>query len=166
MPPAIVPSRANAGQPAKRVAETEMPYPVTMRYLILGVVAAMLAGCAPNNIARRSCQSGFLSTVDSWSCTVKAEVVGRSSSIEFDTESRNPVAQVNIALQVTKGRLRVTYNDLAGHQELLVTPSEPVTLDMKTRMHRERRSFTLFFEPVGGDVEGLTGTVKYSTPAS
>ena len=93
-------------------------------------------------------------------------MVGRSSSIEFDTESRNHVAQVNIALQVMKGRLRVTYNDLAGHQELLVTPSEPVTLDMKTRMHRERRSFTLFFEPVGGDVEGLTGTVKYSTPAS
>lgn len=35
---------------------------------------------------------------------------------------------------------------------------------MQTRMHPERRSFTLYFEPVHGTVEGLTGTVKYSTP--
>jgi hypothetical protein len=45
-----------------------------------------------------------------------------------------------------------------------VTPSAPANLAMQTRMHRERRSFTLFFEPVNGAVEGLTGTVKYSTP--
>jgi hypothetical protein len=137
-----------------------------MRFLLVCPAIVILAGCAPNNIARGSCRSIMLSTADEWSCTVKADVVGRSSSIEYDTESRNHVAQVQIALQVTKGRLRVSYNDLSGSQQVLVTPSEPVDLNMKTRMHRERRSFTLFFEPVGGDVEGLTGTVKYSTPAS
>lgn len=99
-----------------------------------------------------------------WSCTVKGDIVGQSSSIEFDTESRNQVAKVSIALQVTKGTLRVTYRDLAGEQRLVVTPSEPANVDMQTPMHPERRSFTLFFEPVGGAVEGLAGTVKYSTP--
>src|SRR5687768_3207692 len=137
-----------------------------MRFLLLCPVIVILAGCAPNNIARGTCQSVMLSTADEWTCTVKADMVGRSSSIEFDTESRNHVAQVHIALQVTKGRLRVSYSDLAGARQFVVTPSEPVDLNMKTRMHRDRRSFTLFFEPVGGDVTGLTGTVKYSTPAS
>ncbi len=124
----------------------------------------LLIGCAPSNIARASCQSSFLSTADAWSCTVTADIVGQASSIEFDTESRNQVAQVSIALQVTKGTLRVGYYDLAGEQHRLVTPSEPATLAMQTRMNRERRSFTLMFEPVNGAVEGLTGTVKYSTP--
>ena len=135
-----------------------------MRYGILGLVMMMLAGCAPNNIARGSCESIFLSTVDEWSCTVKGDIVGQPSSIEFDTESRNHVAKVSIALQVTKGKLQVSYQDLTGPQRLIVTPSEPAILEMQTRMHRERRSFTLFFEPIGGDVQGLTGTVKYSTP--
>ena len=124
----------------------------------------LLAGCAPGDIARSSCESIFLSTRDAWSCTVTGDIVGRTSSIEFDTESRNQVAEVSIALQVTKGTLRVGYRDLSGEQHLLVTPSEPAALTMKTQMHRERRSFTLFFEPVNGAVEGLTGTVKYSTP--
>ena len=136
-----------------------------MRALILAFAILIVAACAPNNIARGSCRSIMLSTADEWSCTVKADVVGRSSSIEYDTESRNHVAHVHIALQVTKGRLRVRYNDLSGSQQVVVTPSEPVNLNMKTRMHRERRSFTLFFEPVDGDVEGLSGTVKYSTPS-
>jgi hypothetical protein len=124
----------------------------------------LLSGCVPSDIARSSCQSTMLATGDPWSCTVKADIVGRPSSLEFDTESRNHVAQVNIALRVTKGTLRVGYRDLAGEQHLLVTPSEPANVAMQTRMHRERRSFTLYFEPVGGAVEGLTGTVKYSTP--
>ncbi len=114
-----------------------------MRSICLGVVLMLLVGCAPNNIARSSCKSIFLTTADEWSCTVKGDVVGQASSLEFDTESRNQVAKVNIALRV---------------------PSEPASLDMQTRMHRERRSFTLFFEPLNGAVEGLTGTVKYSTP--
>jgi hypothetical protein len=60
--------------------------------------------------------------------------------------------------------LRIGYHDLTGDQHLLVTPSAPADLTMKTRMHCEHRSFTLFFEPVNGTVEGLAGTVKYSTP--
>ena len=135
-----------------------------MRYLVASFAVVLLAGCVPKDIARSSCESIMLSTADAWSCTVKADVVGRSSSIDFSTESRNQVAQVNLALQVAKGRLRVSYQDLSGSQHVLVTPSEPATLTMQTRMHRERRSFTLFFEPVGGTVEGLSGTVKYSTP--
>lgn len=135
-----------------------------MRYVIPGIVVTMLAGCAPNDIARSSCENVVLSTAEAWSCTVKGDIVGRASSIEFDTESRNQVARVSIALQVTKGRLRVSYHDLAGEQHLVVTPTEPANLDMQTRMHRERRSFTLFFEPLDGAVEGLAGTVKYSTP--
>lgn len=124
----------------------------------------MLVCCAPNNIARSSCESILLATGDAWSCTVKGDIVGQASSIEFNTESPNQVAHVNIALRVTKGTLRIGYQDLAGDRHLLVTPSEPADLTMQTRMHRERRSFALFFEPVGGSAEGLTGTVKYSTP--
>jgi hypothetical protein len=140
---------------------------VRMRFVRAATAAAMmmaLAGCAPADIARSSCESVALGTADPWSCTVKGDVVGRTSSIEFDTESRNQVARVNIALHVAKGTLRVTYQDLTGPQQLLVTPSEPASVDMQTRMHRDRRSFTLMFEPVNGKVEGLAGTVKYSTP--
>lgn len=135
-----------------------------MRYTILGVVVMMLAGCAPTNIARSACESLPLSTADAWSCTVTADIVGQSSSIEFDTESRNHVAKVTIALQVAKGTLHVTYRDLAGEQRLVVTPTVPANLVMQTAMHPDRRSFTLFFAPVGGAVEGLAGTVNYSTP--
>ncbi len=135
-----------------------------MRSLIVGGLAMMLAGCVPKDIARSSCQSVFLSTIDAWSCTVKADIVGRASSISFDTESRNHVAQVSFAMQVTKGRLRITYSDLSGKQQVLVTPSEPASVNMQTRLRRDDRSFSLFFEPVGGVVEGLSGTVKYSTP--
>lgn len=135
-----------------------------MRSFLVGTAMMLLIGCAPSNIARSSCESILLATGDAWSCTVKGDIVGQASSIAFSTESRNQVAQVSIALRVTKGTLRVGYQDLAGEQHLLVTPSEPANLAMQTRMHRERRSFTLFFEPVNGAVEGLTGTVKYSTP--
>jgi hypothetical protein len=57
-------------------------------------------------------------------------------------------------MRVTKGTVR----------EVLVTPSEPMNLNTKTRMHPQRRSFTLHFEPVNGNAEGLAGEVKYSTP--
>ena len=124
----------------------------------------VFAGCAPNDIARATCENVVLAIGDPWNCTVKADVVGQASSISFDTESRNRVAQVKIALRVKKGTLRVDYNDLTGDQHLLVTPSQPADLSMQTRMHNERRSFTLSFEPVNGKVEGLTGTVNYSTP--
>ena len=132
---------------------------------LLCLVATIgLAGCVPKDIARATCSNTLLSVHDEWTCTVKADVVGRSSSIDFDTESRNKVAQVSIALSVTKGALRVRYNDLSGTQQIVVTPSEPVSFEMKTKMHPERRSFTMFFEPVSGNVEGLAGTVKYATP--
>jgi hypothetical protein len=137
---------------------------MTMRYLAPIVIVMGLAGCAPKDIARGTCESVFLSTIDAWSCTVKADIVGRASSIPFKTESRNHVAQVSMAFQVTKGKLRVTYQDLSGTQQLLVTPSEPASVNMQTRLNRNDRSFTVFFEPVGGAVEGLAGTVKYSTP--
>ena len=71
---------------------------------------------------------------------------------------------MKVALQVTKGTLRVTYYDLSGVQHLLVTPSEPATLSMQTQLRRDDRSFTLMYEPINGAVEGLTGTVNYSTP--
>jgi hypothetical protein len=138
-----------------------------MRSFLAGAamtLAVLVAGCAPNNIARSSCESTMLATGDPWSCTVTGDIVGQASSLSFDTESRNQVAHVNIAMRVTKGTLRVGYRDLAGDQQLLVTPSAPAELTMQTRMHREHRSFTLYFEPVDGVVEGLTGTVKYSTP--
>ena len=142
-----------------------MPYHLLMRYLILGAaMTIMLAGCVPKDIARANCQTVFLSTIDAETCTVKADIVGRKSSIEFDTESRNHVAHVEMAFQVTKGKLRVTYQDLSGTQQLLVTPSEPASVKMQTRLRRDGRSFSVFFEPADGVVEGLTGTVKYSTP--
>jgi hypothetical protein len=106
----------------------------------------------------------MLSTADPWNCTITGERVGRPSWIEFDTESRNQVAQVEITLTVTAGTLKVGYNDLTGNRQLTVTPKSPASVEMQTRLHRERRSFTLSFQPVGGDVEGLRGTVRYSTP--
>jgi hypothetical protein len=135
-----------------------------MRSFLVGAAMMLLVGCAPGNIARSSCESIFLATGDAWSCTVKGNIVGQASSISFSTESRNQVAQVSLAFRVTKGTLRIDYRDLAGDKHLLVTPSAPADLNMQTRMHRERREFTLYFEPVNGVVEGLTGTVKYSTP--
>jgi hypothetical protein len=136
----------------------------TMRAFLVGLAMTLLIGCAPNNIARSSCESVMLAIGDPWSCTVKGDIVGQASSISFSTESRNQIAQVSIALRVTKGTLRLGYHDVAGEQHLFVTPSAPADLTMKTRMHREDRSFTLYFEPVNGTVEGLAGTVKYSTP--
>jgi hypothetical protein len=135
-----------------------------MRFLLVTTMTMVLAGCAPANRARSSCESHPLTTADEWTCTVKGPVVDSAVSITYDTESRNEIAHVNVALQVTKGTLRLTYYDLSGEQHLLVTPSEPANLVMKTRMHKENRSFTLFYEPVNGAVEGLAGTVKYSTP--
>jgi hypothetical protein len=146
------------------IENEELSYLLPMHSILVGVAMLLLVCCAPGNIARSSCESIFLSTRDEWSCTVKGDIVGQASSIAFSTESRNHVAQVSIALRVTKGTLRVGYQDLAGDKHLLVTPSEPADLAVQTRLHRERRSFTLFFEPVGGAVEGLTGTVNYSTP--
>ena len=106
----------------------------------------------------------MLSTAEPWACTLEGPRVAQESWIEFDTESRNNVAKVAIALAVTKGTLRVGYHDLDGAKQLLITPATPASFEMQTRMHRERRSFTLHFEPIGGDVVGLRGTVNYSTP--
>ena len=135
-----------------------------MRPMLLGAVLVALAACAPKDIASARCTNTVLSVHDEWTCTVTGTVVGRFNSVEFDTESRNQVAEVSFTLQVTKGSVRVKYADLSGSKEIIVTPSEPATVNMKTRMHRERRSFTMSFEPVNGVAEGLTGTVKYSTP--
>jgi len=128
------------------------------------MAAAMAASCAPKDIATGTCTNTVLSVHDEWTCKVKGDVVGRASSIEFDTESRNRIAEVSFTLQVTKGSVRVKYADLSGSQQIVVTPSEPASVNMKTQMHPERRSFTMHFEPVNGPAEGLTGTVKYSTP--
>lgn len=124
----------------------------------------LLSGCAPSDIATGRCESIPFTTADQWECTVKGDIVGQPSSIEFDTESRNQVAEVSMAFQVTRGTLRIRYADLSSARSVLVTPSEPATITMKTRMHREDRSFMVHFDPIDGPVEGLTGTVKYSTP--
>ena len=134
----------------------------SLRPLLLAAPLILVAACVPNNIARARCKTHMLSTRDAQSCTVKADVVGQASSIEFDTESRNQIAEVAIALQVKKGSLRVGYNDLEGAHWVVVTPSEPFTVSMKTRMHPTDRSFNLRFEPVNGNVEGLSGTVDFS----
>jgi len=132
--------------------------------LLAAFFGIVLAGCAPHDIATGTCTNTMLSVHDEWTCKVKGDIVGRASSIEFDTESRNHVAEVSFTLQVTKGAVRVGYADLTGSQQIIVTPSEPANISMKTKMHPERRSFTMHFEPVNGPAEGLTGTVKYSTP--
>jgi hypothetical protein len=133
------------------------------RALVAAAALIALAACAPKDIARSTCTNTVLSVHDEWTCTVKGDVVGRANSIEFDTESRNHVAQVSFTFQVTKGSVRVRYADLSGSQQIVVTPSEPANITMKTKMS-QRRSFTLTFEPVNGVAEGLAGTVKYSTP--
>jgi len=137
-----------------------------MRFSLVpaAVAALMLAGCAPKNMVRSSCTDHPLTTADEWTCTVKGPLVDTTNSISFSTESRNLIAKVQITLQVTKGTIRLTYGDLAGKHQLLVTPSEPAALSIQTRLGREDRAFSLMYEPVNGTVEGLTGTVNYSTP--
>jgi len=142
----------------------EVSYRVAMRMLRLSLVLMILAGCAPKDIAHSRCQSHPLTTADEWTCTVSGDVVATTNTIKYDTESRNLVAKVIVALQVTKGKLRLTYYDLTGEKQILVTPSEPASFTMQTRMHRETRSFSMMYEPVDGPVEGLKGTVNYSTP--
>lgn len=127
-------------------------------------VLLLLVGCAPKNIAKSSCQSEMLATGDPWSCTISGERVEQVNAIHFTTESRNLMAQVKVALAVKKGELRVSYVDSSGPRELVVTPKTPAAVDFETRLHRERRSFTITFEPQGGAVEGLSGTVDYLTP--
>lgn len=135
-----------------------------VRALVIVAALIALAACVPKDIVTgSSCSNAVLSVHDEWTCKVHGAVVGRASSVEFDTESRNHVAEVNFTIQVTKGSVRVKYADLSGSQQVIVTPSEPANVNMKTKMS-DRRSFTLFFEPVNGIAEGLTGTVKYSTP--
>ena len=109
------------------------------------------------------CANTVVSVHDEWNCTVKGDVVGRRSWVPFSTESRNKVAEVSFTIQVTKGSVRVKYADLSGSKEVIVTPSEPATVNMKTQL-TDKRTFSLGFEPVNGIAEGLTGTVKYSTP--
>jgi hypothetical protein len=135
-----------------------------MRYLLPAAMLAVLAGCAPTNIAHSSCESHPLTTADEWTCTVKGTLVDTTNSVHYTTESRNQIAKVQIALQVTKGTLRITYADLAGQHQLLVTPSEPAVLSIQTRLRKDDRSFTVMYEPFNGPVEGLSGTVNYSTP--
>ena len=134
-----------------------------MRFLIPIVLVTLVAACAPKDIATARCTNTVLSVHDEWTCTVSGAVVGRFNAVEFDTESRNKIAQVSFTLQVTKGSVRVKYADLSGSRQIVVTPSEPASVNMKTQMS-DRRSFTLSFEPVNGKAEGLTGTVTYSTP--
>lgn len=123
-----------------------------------------VTSCAPADIATASCESVMLTVADRWLCTVRGPTVGRASSISFDTESRNRVAKVDVALRVRGGTLRVGYADLEGDKEAIITREAPFVLSFQTQMHRERRSFTLYFEPRGGIVEGLTGSVNYETP--
>jgi hypothetical protein len=106
----------------------------------------------------------MLAVGDPWHCTVSGDRVGRKSAVYFDTESRNKIAKVKIALRVAKGTLRVDYRDLEGDKRLTVTPQAPADLEMQTYLQPERREFFLKFEPLGGPVEGLTGTVDYLTP--
>jgi hypothetical protein len=141
-----------------------MSYRLAMRSFLALAVMLLLSGCAPSDIARGSCESHPLTIGDEWSCTVKGAIVGQPSAVEFSTESRNHVAEVSMAFQVTEGTLRIRYSDLSGGKSVLVTPSEPADITMKTQMSPNDRSFMVHFEPINGPAEGLTGTVKYSTP--
>jgi hypothetical protein len=135
-----------------------------MRLLLPFCCLSLLAGCTPKNIVHSSCESEMLATGDPWRCTLSGEVVEQASSIEFDTESRNRLAEVQIALRVRQGPLRLGYRDLRGEQHVLVTPDTPLALSLQTRLRPEARSFTLYFEPLAGKAEGLLGTVRYTTP--
>lgn len=127
-------------------------------------VLLLLVSCAPKNIAKSSCQSELLATGDPWTCTISGERVEQVNAIHFTTESRNLMAKVKVALLVKKGSLRVSYVDSSGPRELVVTPQTPAAVDFETRLHRDNRSFTITFEPRGGAVQGLSGTVDYLTP--
>ena len=122
-----------------------------------------LTACVPKNSPTSKCHEEFLGVADPWSCTVSAETVDAVSYLSFTTESRNKVAQVKLSLFVAKGTLKLGYVDVAGEQHAVVAEGAPLTLEMQAPMQPQRRSFSLSFEPQG-KVEGLTGTVSYSTP--
>jgi hypothetical protein len=123
-----------------------------------------MTACVPDDIARATCESEMLAVGEPEHCVVSSKSVGRASAIHFDSESRNHVAQVKINLRVAKGTLRLGYSDLEGPHQASITPETPFSLSMQTRLQRETRSFTLDFAPQGGAVEGLSGTVDFSTP--
>ncbi len=127
------------------------------------LVPLLLAACHPKNVPRTACHDEVLGVADPWFCTVTAESLEAPSSVAFDTESRNKVAQVKINLAVAKGTLRIGYFDVGGQQQVTLTPDDPLTLAIRAPLDRDRRSFTLSFNPEGR-VEGLSGTVNYSTP--
>ena len=134
-----------------------------MKRLMLLAAAVLLAGCAPDDIATARCTNTMLAIGDPWTCSVSGTIVGQPSSVTFSTESRNRVAEVEIALRVTKGTVRIRYYDLTGERHFLINPSQPAMIAMKTGMGTNR-SFVIHFEPINGPAEGLSGTVKYSTP--
>lgn len=59
--------------------------------------------------------------------------------------------------ELKSGTLRLGYQDPAGAHQVSITPESPLVLELSTRLHRKSRSFTLFFEPQGREVEGLAG---------
>jgi hypothetical protein len=132
------------------------------RFAWLGV-PLLLTACAPDDIVKGTCRSVMLAAGDPWECTVKGDRVGQDSAVYFSTESRNKIANVKIALFVRKGTLRVRFSDVHGGKQIVVTPEQPAKLEMRTPLHPERRDFGMHFEPLGGPVEGLTGTVDYDT---
>ena len=134
------------------------------RTVTIGCAVLLSTACVPDDIATARCESVMLAIGDPWTCTVSGDRVGRPSAIYFDTESRNRIAKVKIALRVAKGTLRVRYHDVEGDKRLTITPGAPAVLEMQTYLQPQRREFALHFEPLGGAVEGLAGTVDYSTP--
>lgn len=134
-----------------------------MRY-VRACASALLLACAPDDIVMARCESEMLALYDPYHCTIDTQLVGRPSSIYFDTTSTNQVAQVHLELRVEAGTLEVTYHDLEGEKKARITPKTPLVLDLQTRMHRERRYFPLHFVPLSGQVRGVHGTVDYKTP--
>src|SRR4051794_1753848 len=109
-------------------ASSEPPQPGHFATLGMGCMfgaVLLLASCAPDGIARATCQGEMLATGDPEHCKVSAEFITQKSAIHFDSESRNHVAQVQIRLRVAKGTLRVGYSDLRGPHQVTITPQAP-----------------------------------------
>ena len=123
----------------------------------------LLGACAPKNVPRCTCTNELLALGDPWSCTLSADRLDGPSSLEFSTDSRNLMANVQLSFTVKEGALTLGWVDAEGARTAVVTPAAPVALDLEVPMRKHTRSFSLSFAP-GPTAVGMAGTVKYVTP--
>ncbi len=128
------------------------------------LVMLAAAGCKPPvGAAVTSCEVPLLKTGAARDCTVEVVRFEGPTSAWFSTDSKNRKAKVRLELQVAKGQVKATVRRFEGEPLAFTVGQAPQVLELETSMGNNQR-FELALEPLGAAVEGLTGTVNYSSP--